>query len=201
MVHRVQSRWLTAPLVIGATVLLSACGSSSGGQQAANESSSAVRENNPPGDIPDNQVFVPYDWPAGGFSLTVPEGWSRTETGGGTVFTDKLNTVRIETRSMPQAPTVDSANADELPAVASAAMNFSPGEITAISRTAGPVVLMTYTADSPPDEVTGRVISDAFERYEFWQAGVEVVVTLSGPDGADNVDPWRIITDSFQWVP
>jgi hypothetical protein len=25
-------------------------------------------------------------------------------------------------------------------------------------------------------------------------------VTLSGPAGADNVDPWRTVTDSFRWL-
>jgi len=25
------------------------------------------------------------------------------------------------------------------------------------------------------------------------------VLTLSGPVGADNVDPWRIVTDSLAW--
>jgi hypothetical protein len=29
--------------------------------------------------------------------------------------------------------------------------------------------------------------------------GREVVLTLSGPKGADNVDPWRIVTDSLRW--
>ena len=43
------------------------------------------------------------------------------------------------------------------------------------------------------------LIHDAVERYEFWKAGTEVVLTLSGPQGADNVDPWRIVTDSFGW--
>jgi hypothetical protein len=25
------------------------------------------------------------------------------------------------------------------------------------------------------------------------------VLTLTGPVGADNVDPWKIVTDSFKW--
>jgi hypothetical protein len=25
------------------------------------------------------------------------------------------------------------------------------------------------------------------------------VLTLSGPKGADNVDPWRIVSDSLKW--
>ena len=30
--------------------------------------------------------------------------------------------------------------------------------------------------------------------------GREAIVTLSGPRGADNVDPWRVITDSLRWT-
>jgi hypothetical protein len=40
---------------------------------------------------------------------------------------------------------------------------------------------------------------EAVERYEFWRAGHEVVLTLSAPVGSDNVDPWRKVTDSFAW--
>ncbi len=37
-------------------------------------------EVNPPGDIPDSQVFVRYTSASGGFALKVPEGWARTES-------------------------------------------------------------------------------------------------------------------------
>jgi hypothetical protein len=47
--------------------------------------------------------------------------------------------------------------------------------------------------------VTGKTGTDAIERYEFWRDGREVILTLSGPVGADNVDPWRTITESLQW--
>jgi hypothetical protein len=40
----------------------------------------------------------------------------------------------------------------------------------------------------------------AVERYAFWRSGREVVLTLSGAKGADNVDPWRMVTDSFRWL-
>jgi len=49
-------------------------------------------EKNPPGDIPDNQVFVTFTSPAG-FSLKVPEGWSRAQIDGGVRFFDKYDVV------------------------------------------------------------------------------------------------------------
>ena len=39
----------------------------------------------------------------------------------------------------------------------------------------------------------------AVKRFELWRDGKTVVLTVSGPVGADNVDPWRIVTDSFTW--
>src|SRR5262245_5381289 len=35
-------------------------------------------EDNPPGDIPDNQAFVPYTSANGGYAISMPEGWART---------------------------------------------------------------------------------------------------------------------------
>lgn len=158
-------------------------------------------EVNPAGDIPDNQVFVTFTPPSGGFSVKVPEGWARTQAGSAVTFTDKLNSIRMEAVAASSAPTVQSAEQNELPPIRAAAKNFQAGGVSQVTRKAGRAVLITYKADSEPDPVTGKVIHDAVERYEFWKSGTEVVLTLSGPDGADNVDPWRIVTDSFAWQP
>ena len=159
-----------------------------------------AREVNPAGDIPDNQVFVAYT-PTGGYTVKVPEGWARTESGGAVTFTDKLNSIRMESVPASSAPTVQSARESELPAIRASAKNFEVGNVSEVTRKAGAAVLLTYKADSAPDPVTGKVVHDAVERYEFWKASAEVILTLSGPDGADNVDPWRIVTDSFAWRP
>ena len=72
--------------------------------------------------------------------------------------------------------------------------------MTAVQRKAGPVIVITYQGTSAANPVTGKAGTDAFERYDYWRNGDEVVLTLSGPAGADNVDPWRTITDSLQWT-
>jgi hypothetical protein len=61
-------------------------------------------------------------------------------------------------------------------------------------------VLINYRAQSPVNPVTGKVANEAVERYEYWHAGREVVLTLAAPVGSDNVDPWRKVTDSFAWT-
>jgi hypothetical protein len=156
-------------------------------------------EVNEAGDIPDNQVFVDYTPAGAGYRITVPEGWARSEAGGVVTFTDKLNSVRLETVAAATAPTVASVTDRDLPPTRATAAHYEPGVVKMVTRRSGPAVLATYRADAPPDPVTGKVVHDAVERYAFWSNGTAVVVTLSGPQGADNVDPWRIITDSFQW--
>jgi hypothetical protein len=156
-------------------------------------------ENNPVGDIPDTQVYVAFTPPSGLFTVSVPEGWSRRTDGTATVFTDKLNTERIETRPLAEAPNTESVSVDELPTIASSTPGYRPGMVTAVRRKTGQVILITYQGSSPPDAVTNKTATDAIERYEYWHAGTEVILTLSGPVGADNADPWRVVTDSLQW--
>jgi hypothetical protein len=160
---------------------------------------SAAPESNPAGDIPDNQAFVPFTPPGGTFTVSVPEGWARTTDGAATVFTDKSNTVRIETHARATAPNTESVSVEELPAIASSTAGYRPGAVSAVQRKSGQVMLITYQGTSAPNPVTGKIATDAIERYEFWRDGYEVILTMFGPVGADNVDPWRTITDSLQW--
>jgi hypothetical protein len=156
-------------------------------------------EVNESGDIPDNQVYVAYTPPSGGFSVKVPEGWARAESGAAVTFSDKLNHVRMEMVDAPTAPTVASVTDTDLPAIRAASAHYEAGTVKTVTRKAGPAVLATYKADAPPNAVTGKVVHDDVERYVFWRAGKAVVLTLSGPVGADNVDPWKIVTDSVTW--
>ena len=206
---------LAAAVALVTAALVSACtGPSSpsvaGGPAASRTSTTTsagpgaspapATESNPPGDIPDTQAFVPVT-PAGApVTLLVPEGWARTESGAGTVFDDKLNRVQVTATATAAAPTVASVTGTELAALRGSVPNFTLGQVTADSRTAGPVIMTTYQGDSPVDPVTGKVVRDAFERYTYFKNGTRVDVTLSGPVNADNVDPWRKVTDSLRWT-
>jgi hypothetical protein len=153
----------------------------------------------PPGDIPDNQAFVPYSPPDSLYTVKVPEGWARKDAPNEVHFTDKLNALDILVADAPTPPTVESAKADEVPKLAAATTCFELKNVTTITRKAGPAVLITSRADSAPDPVTGRVVRDDIERYEFQKNGKQATLTLSAPVGSDNVDPWKIVTDSFTW--
>ncbi len=157
------------------------------------------REIAPAGDIPDNQAFVPFTPSAGKFTVTVPEGWARTDTATGVLFTDKYNSIWVETRPAKAAPTTTSVRSSDLPALSGSSANFVLGDVTTVSRKAGTAVLLTYHADTAANAVTGKVTTAAFERYVFFRAGTEVVITVGAPVGGDNVDPWRTVTNSLSW--
>jgi hypothetical protein len=152
-----------------------------------------------PGDIPDNQAYVVYHSAAGGYRLSVPEGWARSESSTTATFSDKFSRISVQIASAPVAPSVASAQASDVTALAASVPCFQAGKVSQVARNSGPAVLITYRADSPADPVTGKVVLQDVERYEFWQSGKQATVTLSSPKGSDNVDPWRKVTDSFGW--
>jgi hypothetical protein len=155
----------------------------SGSSNSAKPANPNAPEVSPTGDIPDNQAYVRYAVPGAGFSVKVPEGWSRSSAGQGVVFTDKLNSITLES------------------AAAGAAKQSVPGgKVSTVTRTAGSATRIAYSAKAKPNAVTGKAGTDAVERYVFVKNGRAAVLTLSGPKGADNVDPWRIVTDSVRWT-
>ncbi|MEU6343347.1 MULTISPECIES: hypothetical protein [unclassified Streptomyces] len=179
--------------------LVAGCGGGTDPSGTADGGTAGTQEVNPAGDIPDNQAFVTYRPPAGGFTVEVPEGWSRTTSGDTVVFTDKLNRIEIVSASSNAGPTTQSVTSQVVPALRQKVPGFALGKVSTVSRKAGSVVLLTYQGDSGTNAVTGKAVHDAFERYAFHQQGREVDLTLSGPVKADNVDPWRIVSDSLRW--
>src|SRR3954453_24161148 len=146
-------RLLVTMTIAGA---IAGCGSSGPSGQRTQVNPNAP-EVNPAGDIPDNQVYVPFAVPGQRLTLKVPEGWSRRAAAGGAVtFTDKLNsiTVRVVPASAPPA-------AGSVPVPAG-------GHVATLTRPAGRVVKVSYLAKSPPDPVTGKTRLDAVERYLFF---------------------------------
>jgi hypothetical protein len=192
----------TLPAALAAALVAAGCG---GGSSSSSSGSSAkapnpnTPEKSPPGDIPDNQAYVAYTPPGQKFSVKVPEGWSRTAAGGAVTFTDKLNNVTIDSAKASVPLTAREARQTEVPKLARSVSGFRPGTVSTVTRKGGQAVRITYLAKAKPNEVTGKAGQDAVERYVFFHNGKDVILTLSGPKGADNVDPWRIITDSVRW--
>jgi hypothetical protein len=167
-----NARILVIPACLAA-LAVSACGGGSSSNGAPNPNAA---ENSPPGDIPDNQVYVRYRPPGAHFSVKVPEGWGRSQARGSVAFTDKLNRVAMREQQ---------------------ATGTAPG--TALQRAGQTAHVTKSVVKAAPDPVTGKTVTDAVERYVYDHAGHRLVLTLSGPKGADNVDPWRIVSDSVRW--
>ncbi len=169
-------------------------------QSAVEPQSPVAPEDNPPGDIPDNQVFVNYQ-PAGeSFAFKVPEGWAQTTSGTSAEFTDKLNTVSAKWFPAASQPTLEQANSAEVQELTNTELAFQLVGIKQVTLPAGPAILIEYQKNSAPNPVTGKQYRMDVQRYEFFRNGQQVNLTLESPVGADNVDPWTLISKSFKWL-
>lgn len=188
-----RSKTALSALLVALTLSSTACGGSS-------NSSAQHGDVSPPGDIPDTQAFVEFGAPDGSYHVKVPEGWARREMATGTTFTDKLNMIKLVTRAQPSQPTDASVRSSEVPYLENSLPQFHLIRITTVSRRAGHAVLIAYRSLGARDPVTDKRRTLEVDTYEFWQHGTLVEITLSSPKGADNVDPWRTVTDSFAWT-
>jgi hypothetical protein len=198
---------LVATLLVALAIATVSCSRPSppAGTPPAVQSSQALNTQQPdantPGDIPDNQAFVAFTAQDHSFTVDVPEGWARTNSGDGATFSDTFNSMAITSHTGTAAPTPEGARLTELAEIAVADPSVSNGDVSTVTRPAGQTVLLTYRQESAVNPVTGKSTALAVERYEFFRNGQTVALTLAGPMGADNVDPWRHITDSFRWAP
>lgn len=58
----------------------------------------------------------------------------------------------------------------------------------------------TYSRMSAPDPVTGKRLRLVTDRYEYGNQGEVAVLDLATPVGVDNVDAYRMISQSFEWL-
>ena len=192
-------RYITATL-LAATAFAVALGSMAPGltPPVAAQELPVAPETNPPGDIPDSQAFVTYTSPAG-FSLKVPEGWALTELPDGASFADKYGRIDIALAGAASAPTPKGVGQDEAAKLVKSGRAVRISAIRQVTLPAGPAVLIVYTSNSDPNAVTDKQIRLENNRYLFYRAGHEAALTLSAPAGADNVDQWQLMANSFRW--
>jgi hypothetical protein len=168
-------------------------------QSLAGSQAPVPAESNPPGDIPDTTVYVTYRSTAGHLLLKVPEGWSRKTGPASSRFTSNLNSITVAWKPIAAAPTVSSARATAVPALQASTRAFRLQGVRAVSLAGGRAVEIIYQVNSPPNQVTGRQYRLVIERFELYHSGRGAVLSLSSAVGSDNVDPWRIVSESFRW--
>jgi hypothetical protein len=150
------------------------------------------------GDIPDNQVFLVFTDKAGGFSIKYPEGWTQSGSPRNVTFRDKNNLVHVVIATdKPPTPTSVAAQLDALKQSDPTLRFRAPRTVTVGSA---PVVKAVYTTESAPNPVTGKRVKLIVDRYELAKAGRVATVDLGTPVGVDNVDAYRMMIESFQWL-
>jgi hypothetical protein len=174
--------------------VLAACGPSA--STASNPAASATDSGGVApagGDIPDNQVYLTYTGAT--FTIKYPEGWVQTSGNDGVRFADKDNAIMARI-SQSVAPTIASVRAD-VRAISGASITT---DAHTISLPGGAAILATYRVDGPADPVTGKRPRLTMDHYELGgSSGRKAVLELASPVGADNVDAYRLIADSFRW--
>lgn len=173
--------------------------SSKPGESPVPVESAVPVESNPPGDIPDSTQFVPFRSAAGGFEIKAPEGWARRTTGSTVTFTSKLNGISASWRQTSTPPSPDAVKRSEAPQLRRTFRAFRIVSAKGVSLPGGAAVQLDFHANSEPNSVTGKQYRLDVLRFDFFRNGREVSLDLSSPVGSDNVDAWRLISESFRW--
>lgn len=149
------------------------------------------------GDIPDNQVFLVFTDRPAGYSIRYPEGWARKGSSSDVVFQEKGNTVHVVVAkgSPPTAATATAA----LTRLKRIDPTIKVGKPQQLTIGGAPVVKVIYTRLSAPSPVTGKRLPLTIDRYVYARGGKVAVVDLGTPIGVDNVDAYRMISESFRW--
>jgi hypothetical protein len=151
------------------------------------------------GDIPDNQVFLTLHDKAGGFSMKYPEGWAQKSKAGTLSIQDKNNVVRVavSNTAMPTPAQVDQQMKD----LQTKTPSLKAGAAAAMTISGAPAVKVTYTTLSAPNSVTGKTTILMVDRYYLSHNGRLAVIDMGTPQGVDNVDAYRLMSESFTWDP
>ena len=156
-------------------------------------------EINPPGDIPDSQVFVSYASRKGGYELDVPEGWARTGQDGDVVFTSKLDGLSVTITETKSKPDLQSVSQDQVERLRKTDRAVTIKSIGNSRRKNSVAVRMVYESNSEPNPVTNKQVRLENNTYIYYRNSKAAELRLWAPVGADNIDQWNRISNSFRW--
>jgi hypothetical protein len=72
--------------------------------------------------------------------------------------------------------------------------------VSDVNVTGGKAVLVRYQSNSDPNAVTNKQVRLENVTYIFFRNGKEAMLTMWAPLGADNVDQWNLMANSFRWL-
>jgi hypothetical protein len=149
------------------------------------------------GDIPDNAVFLTFHSANPTFSIQYVEGWQVTPQAGGVVIRDKDSSETVATVA-PPADVPGYVATTDLPALR-ALPGFKLVKQDTVKVGSATYVHLVYDVPAPPDPVTGKQVPSTVDRYYVPGPTALAVVSLSTPNGVDNVDAFRQMIQSFAW--
>jgi hypothetical protein len=171
---------------------VTACSSASSIAPSAAASDAAAA-----GDIPDNAVFLTYTDSGHGFSIQYVEGWQVAPDATGVTIRDKDSSETVEIVQTSSDPATYLQQTD-LPALRTAS-GFALVSQDSVTIANHAYLHLVYRMPSPPDPVTGKQVPSTVDRYYVPGSGSLALVTLSTPNGVDNVDAFRQMITSFAW--
>jgi hypothetical protein len=149
------------------------------------------------GDVPDNAVFLTYQQASLGFSIQYVEGWQVTTQSDGVVVHDKDSSEAVTVVALPSDVAAYISSTD-LPALQGQA-GFKLIKQDTVKVGSSSYHHLTYHVLSPADPVTGKQVPSTVDRYYVPGTSQLAIVSLSTPDGVDNVDAFRQMIESFKW--
>jgi hypothetical protein len=156
-----------------------------------------TESSSPAGDVPDNAIFLTYRDTAHGFSIDYVEGWQVTPGPDGVVIRDKDSSESVRIAPLPGDIAACVAGS-ELAAIQSQD-GFSLIAQDLVEVNGQTLIHLAYHLPAPPDPVTGKRVPSTVDRYYVPGSDVMAVVSLSTPDGVDNVDAFRQMIRSLAW--
>jgi hypothetical protein len=150
------------------------------------------------GDIPDNAVFLTYTSGAWQFSIQYVEGWQVRTVPEGVVIRDKDSSETVSVVPLP-ADVAAWVQGTDLPALQSTT-GFKLIKQNRVMVGSSTFIHIVYHALADPDPVTGKQVPSTIDRF-YVPGPALAVISLSTPDGVDNVDAFRQMITSFAWAP
>jgi len=136
----------------------------------------------------------------GGYSLEIPEGWARTVNGADVHFIDHFDGVEVALTQTSTEPTVESVRSQQVLDLGKTGRTVRDVQVQSKQLASSSSILITYTSDSESNAVTGKQVRLENNRYLFFHNDKLAALTFWAPQGADNVDQWSRMANSFKWV-
>jgi hypothetical protein len=182
----------------------SATASSSTETAISSTETAVAPEVNPPGDIPDSQAFITFKNTTGGYELEAPEGWARMaarpEYSSDVTFVHNYDGVSVHVAPAPAPPTAASVQANEAKQIQAHVLAATITGVSEVNLPAGKAVVIKYASNSDPNPVTNKQVRLENVTYVFYKNNKEAMLTMWAPLGADNVDQWNRMANSFRWL-